>query len=81
MKIFLLFCIFISIIVFVFKKVFSSAKRNLFKDQAAWSGKDITITYNKSNEVLQSKENDNYLKIIANESKIYLEDQYKKEEE
>ena len=42
--------------------------------------KDITITYNKSKEVSQSKEIDNYLKIIADESKIYLEDQSEEEE-
>ena len=81
MRIILLLSIFILAVLFIGKKIFNSAKRSLFKDQATWSGKDITITYNKSNEVLQSKENDNYLKIIANESKIYLEDQYKKEEE
>ena len=81
MIILLLLSIFILSFLFIGKKIFNSAKRNLFKDQAAWSGKDITITYNKSNEVLQSKENDNYLKIIADESKIYLEDQSKKEEE
>ena len=81
MRILLLLSIFIFGILFIGKKFFYSAKRNLFKDQAAWSGKDITITYNKSKEVSQSKEIDNYLKIIADESKIYLEDQSKKEEE
>tara|TARA_B100000214_G_scaffold366701_1_gene335986 strand:+ start:40 stop:279 length:240 start_codon:yes stop_codon:yes gene_type:complete len=79
MKIFLLFCIFISIIVFVFKKVFSSAKRNLFKDQAAWSGNDLKIKYNKSNESSESSKNQNYLQTIAEESKYYLEDQSTKE--
>ncbi len=41
----------------------------------AWSGKDIKIKYNSSKET--SKGNENYLKIIADESKIYLEDQSK----
>ena len=81
MRILLLLSIFILAVLFIGKKFFYSAKRNLFKDQAAWSGKDITITYNKSKEVSQKKEIDNYLKIIADESKIYLEDQSKKEEE
>ena len=81
MRILLLFSIFILSVLFIGKKIFYSAKRNLFKDQAAWSGKDIKITHNKSKEVAQSKEIDNYLKIIADESKIYLEDQSKKEED
>ena len=80
MRILLLLSIFILAVLFIGKKTFYSAKRNLFKDQAAWSGKDITITYNKSKEASQSKEIDNYLKIIADESKIYLEDYSKKEE-
>ena len=58
-----------------------SAKRNLFKDQAAWSGKDIKIKYRSSGEVSESKENDNFLKIIADESKDYLETQLMKEED
>jgi len=81
MRILLLLSILILAVLFIGKKILYSAKRNLFKDQAAWSGKDITITYNKSKEVSQTKEIDNYLKIIADESKIYLEDQSKKEEE
>ena len=81
MRILLLLSIFILVVLFIGKKILYSAKRNLFKDQAAWSGKDITISYNNSKEVSQTKEIDNYLKIIADESKIYLEDQSKKEEE
>ena len=81
MRILLLLSILISVILFIGKKIFYSAKRNLFKDQAAWSGKDITITYSKSKEVKELKEVDNYLKIIADESKIYLEEQSKKDVE
>ena len=58
-----------------------SAKRNLFKDQAAWSGKDIKIKYRSSGEASESKRNDNFLKIIADESKDYLETQLMKEED
>ena len=81
MRIFLLLSIIILTIFFVFKKVFYSAKRNLFKDQAAWSGKDINIKYSNSKELNESKENDNYLKIIAEESKVYLENQSRHEVE
>tara|TARA_Y100001968_G_C19348030_1_gene713132 strand:- start:1024 stop:1266 length:243 start_codon:yes stop_codon:yes gene_type:complete len=80
MKIFLLLSIIIIVVLYVGKKVFHSAKRNLFKDQAAWSGKDIKIKYNKSIEVKESNEKYNYLKIIADESKTYLDDQSTNEE-
>ena len=75
MEIFLFLSIIILGIFFGVKKVFYSAKRNLFKDQAAWSGKDLKIKYSKSEESSKSKRNDNYLKMIAEESKVYLEDQ------
>ena len=81
MGIFLLSSIIIITIFFVVKKVFYSAKRNLFKDLAAWSGKDIKIIYSKSEQSSESRKNENYLKIIADESKFYLEDQSKQEEE
>tara|TARA_B100001250_G_C19612516_1_gene705615 strand:+ start:478 stop:732 length:255 start_codon:yes stop_codon:yes gene_type:complete len=77
MKIFLLFSIIIITISFIIRNFIYSAKRNLLKDQAAWSGKDIKIKYNGSREVSESKNNYNYLKIIADESEIYLEDQEK----
>ena len=75
MTIFILFSIVIIAIYFIFKNFYYSAKRDLFKNQAAWSGKDLNIKYSKSKEISESKENDNYLKIIAEESKVYLEDQ------
>ena len=81
MRILLLLSIFILAVLFIGKKIIYSAKRNLFKDQAAWSGKDITITYKNSKEVTESKEIDNFLEIIADESKIYLENQSKKKED
>ena len=82
MKIFFLISIIILIaILFIGKKFINSAKRNLFKDQAAWSGKDIKIKYKNKIEIKGSEENDNILKMIADESKIYLDDQSKEEEE
>ena len=79
MRIFLLFSIIILIIYLIFKDFINSAKRNLFRDQAAWSGKDLNIKYSNSKELKESKEIDNYLKIIAEESKVYLEDQFSQE--
>ena len=81
MKIFLLLSILLLTIFFVLKKVFYSAKRNLFKDQAAWSSKDIKINYSKSKDTTELKKNHNYLKIIADESKLYLENEYREVEE
>ena len=75
MRIFLLLSLIILTIFFVFKKVFNSAKRSLFKDQAEWFSKDIKIKYSKSKENSTSDKIDNYLKIIADESKFYLEEQ------
>ena len=80
MKIFLLLSIIIIAMYLLGKEVFYAVKRNLFKDQAAWSGKDIKIKYSSSKEDLESKGNKNYLKIIAEESNIYLEDQYNKKQ-
>ena len=78
MKIIILFSIIIGIF-FIGRNFIYFTKRNLFKNQAAWSGKDIKIKYANSREDSQPKENDNYLKIIAEESKIYLEDELRKE--
>ncbi len=80
MKIFILLSIIIILLLFLGKNFFYSAKRYLLKDQAAWSGKEIKINYNKSNEVSESKKNNNYLKMIVEESKIYLDAQSQKEE-
>jgi len=79
MKIFLVFSIVTILIFLISKKIIYSAKRNLFKDHAAWSGKDIKIKYSSSQEDSESKGNDNYLKIIADESQIYLQDASNKE--
>ncbi len=81
MEILLLLSLVILGIFIIVKKIFYSAKRNLFKDQAAWSGNEIKINYSNSKETLGSNKNDNYLKIIAEESKVYLENQSKHEEE
>ena len=80
MKIFILFLIIITILL-IGRDFIYSAKRNLFKDQAAWSGKDIKIKHNTSREVSDSKESNNFLTMIANESKNYLEDQSNRNED
>ena len=80
MEIFLLLSVIILMIFFTLKKAFYSAKKHLFKDQVAWFGKDINIKYTKSKESSELKKNENYLKIIADESKLYLQDQTKKDE-
>ena len=81
MKIFILFSAVIIAIILISRDFIYSAKRNLFKDHAAWSGKDIKIKYRTSRDTSKAKENDNYLKIIADESKIYLEDQSLRKED
>ena len=81
MKIFLILSIFILAFIFIGKKVFYSAKRNLFKDQASWSNKDIIIKYRNSKENDDSIGVDNYLKVIADESKVYLDEQTKETKE
>ena len=81
MKIFILLFLIIIVFIVIFSDIFTSAKRNLFKDQAAWSGKDLKIKYRSSKEISQSSENDNYLKIIADESKNYLEDESKRKDD
>ncbi len=60
MKIFILFSAVIIAIILISRDFIYSAKRNLFKDHAAWSGKDIKIKYRTSRDT--SKENDNYSK-------------------
>ena len=80
MKIFLLFLILIIVIFLIGRDLIYAAKRNLLKDQAAWSGKDIKIKYNSSKELSDSTNDNNYLKIIADESEVYLEDQEKEKE-
>ena len=81
MKIFLIFSIAIIVIFLIGRDVIYAAKRNLLKDQAAWSGKDIKIKYTSSRESSDPTNNDNYLKIIADESKVYLEGQDKEKED
>ena len=76
MKILLLISITFLAILYIFNKVIYSAKRNLFKDQAAWSNKEIKIKYNKSKEISEPNRDENFLHLIAEESKVFLEDQY-----
>ena len=70
----------IIVIFLISRDLIYAAKRNLLKNQAAWSGKDIKIKYTSSRKVSGSTNNDNFLKIIADESEVYLEDQEKEKE-
>ncbi len=78
MKIFIFLILIIIAILFLGKSFISTAKRNLFKDQAAWSGKEIKIKHSMPAGASESKVSENYLKIIADESKNYLEDEFNK---
>ncbi len=80
MKIFLFLSIIILAILFIGKRFFLFARRNLLKDQAAWSGKDMKIKYKGKKDISDPNGIDNYLKIIADESKIFLEEESNKEE-
>ena len=77
MKIFLIICLVIYFIFFILKKFFSSAQSNLFKDKVAWSNKEIIIKHNKSKVISESNKDDNYLQKIAEESKLFLEDEFR----
>ncbi len=81
MRMVLILSIFILAIFLISKKIIYLAKINLFKDQAAWSNKNIKIKYSNAEETPKTIEIDNYLKIISDESKLYLEDQSNEEEE
>ncbi len=80
MKIFLLFSLSIIAILLIGKDIIYTLKRHLLKDQAEWSGKDIKIKYTTSGKASGSKDSENYLKMIADESKIYLEEQSEEKE-
>ena len=81
MNIFIIFSLCTISILLIGKKIFYTAKRNLFKDQASWSAKDINIKYSNARKSEESNKNENYLKMIAYESEIYLEDQSNQEED
>ena len=78
MKTLLLTFLGISAILLFGKRFIFTAKRNLFKDQAAWSGKELKIKYNKKGKRDESNNTDNYLNMIANESKLFLDEESKK---
>ena len=69
------------IILFFFiisKRAISFLKSNLVKDQRTWSGKDIKINrkdINPNNRSSSSNTKNNYLELIAEESKIFLDEQ------
>ena len=80
MQIIIIFTIAIVAISLFTRNFIYFAKKNLFKNQSAWSGKDMKIKYTNTRKDSQSKGNDNYLKMIADESKIYLDDQSSEKE-
>ena len=69
------------IILFLFvvlKKAISFFKENLVKGQRSWSGKDIKINYKDlktKNRTSSDNIKNNYLEVIADESKIFLDEQ------
>ncbi len=69
------------IIVFLFiilNKALTYFTRNLVRDQRTWSGKDININRkdpNGDNYTSSNKTNNNYLNVIAEESKTFLDEQ------
>ena len=75
MKIIILISIITIAVLLIGKNFIDFVKRNLLRNQAAWSGKDLKLKYTNSREGSKPIKNDNYLKIIADESKIYLEGQ------
>ena len=77
MTILILISVIFIALLFTGRNFIYSAKRNLFKDLASWSGKDIKINYNGSRGVPESEGKDNYLKLISDESRTYLEEQSK----
>ncbi len=79
MLIFLFTFLSVLIILFLGKKVIYSAKRNLFKDQEVWSSKEIIIKHKNLNESKETVKKSNYLEMIADESKLYLDEQSNKE--
>ena len=72
MKIFILLSILLIAILLISRDFISSEKKNLFKDQASWSAKDIKIKYNASRQDAASKENENYLKKIERNEIIIM---------
>ena len=71
-----------SLIVFMFfvlRKAILLFKVNLLRNQRAWSGKDIKINRkdlnDKNNGTSSNIIKNNYLKVIAEESKVFLDEQ------
>lgn len=78
MKLLIVISLIIVVLFIVSKKVISFFKLNLVRDQRAWSGKDIKINrkdLNGDNRTSSNNIKNNYLEIIADESKIYLDEQ------
>ena len=62
----------------VLKKSVSFLKINLIRAQRVWSGEDIKINRKDLNKNISTSSNNtknNYLEVIADESKIFLDEQ------
>ena len=77
MKLSIIISLIIVFLFFILKKAVSLFKLNLIRDQRAWSGKDIRINRkdrNSHNKPSSSNIENNYLKDIADESKVFLDE-------
>ena len=78
MKLSIIISLIIVFLFFILKKAVSLFKLNLIRDQRAWSAKDIKINHkdiNKNNSNSSSNIKNNYLNVIAEESKNFLDEQ------
>ena len=78
MKLLIIFSLIIIFSFIISKKAISFFKLNFVRDQRAWSGKDIKINHKNPNGNITTSSNainNNYLEIIAEESKIFLDEQ------
>ena len=77
MQLLILVSLIIAFLFIVLKKAISFFKLNLFRDQRVWSAKDIKIDhkdFNGNNSTSSNKIKNNYLKVIAEESKTFLDE-------
>ena len=78
MQLLIIVSLIIAFLFIVLKKIVSFIKVNLVRDERAWSGKDIKIKRMDPNQTDITSSNNiknNYLKVIADESKIFLDEQ------
>ncbi len=78
MQLLILVSLIIVFLLIFLRKAISFFKSNLIRDQRSWSGKDIKINrkdFNGENRSSSDNKKNNYLKVIAEESKIFLDEQ------